>query len=87
LGTKVRRISTTHIRPVTPLLANIVGAKTAVQTRKALWGYLFALPWILGLIIFFGGPILASAYFSVTEYSCVGYRRASGANIGASGCL
>ena len=49
-------------------LARLVGAKTQYQTQKALWGYAFALPWILGLIIFWGGPILASFYFSFTEY-------------------
>ena len=69
MGTDARVITTTHIYPVQPLLAKIVGAKTAVQTRRALWGYLFALPWILGLVIFFGGPILASLYFSFANYS------------------
>jgi multiple sugar transport system permease protein len=65
----VRVITPTHVHTDQPWLAKIVGAKTAVQTRRALWGYLFALPWILGLIIFFGGPILASLYFSFSEYS------------------
>jgi multiple sugar transport system permease protein len=69
LGTDARALTPAHTNSAQPLLAKIVGAKTAVQTRKALWGYLFALPWILGLIIFFGGPILASAYFSLTEYA------------------
>lgn len=50
------------------LLARIVGARSNYQARKALWGYLFALPWVLGLIVFWGGPILASLYFSFTEY-------------------
>ena len=40
--------------------------------RKALWGYVFALPWILGIIIFWGGPILASLYYSFTEYDILG---------------
>ncbi|MCL6509291.1 MAG: hypothetical protein K6U78_01240 [Anaerolineae bacterium] len=52
-----------------PWLARLVGAQTAVQTHRALWGYLFVLPWVLGLIFFFGGPILASLYFGFTEYS------------------
>jgi multiple sugar transport system permease protein len=47
----------------------MVGAKSRVQAHKALWGYLFALPWLLGLLVFFGGPILASAYLSLTEYA------------------
>jgi len=47
-------------RPTTDggFLGKLVGAKTKFQTRKALWGYVFALPWVLGLIIFWGGPIL-----------------------------
>ena len=49
-------------------LATLVGANSQFQARKALWGYAFALPWIIGLIVFWGGPILASFYFSFTEY-------------------
>lgn len=50
------------------LLSRAVGARTKVQTHKALWGYVFALPWIVGLIVFWGGPILTSLYLSFTEY-------------------
>ncbi|MCC6628371.1 MAG: sugar ABC transporter permease [Chloroflexi bacterium] len=39
--------------------------------RKALWGYLFLLPWVLGLIIFWIGPIVASALLSFTEYDVI----------------
>ncbi len=53
-------------------LARLVGAKTSFQARKALWGYALALPWVLGLIVFWGGPILASFYFSFTEYGVTG---------------
>jgi len=53
-------------------LSRLVGAKTEFQTKRALWGYVYALPWILGLIIFWGGPILASFYFSFTEYAVIG---------------
>jgi multiple sugar transport system permease protein len=49
-------------------LSRLVGAKSSYQTYKALYGYLFALPWTIGLIVFWGGPILASFYFSFTEY-------------------
>jgi multiple sugar transport system permease protein len=54
------------------LLARIVGTKTKFQTQRALWGYLFALPWILGLIVFWGGPILFSFYYSFTNYEVIG---------------
>ena len=60
------------------LLARIVGAQTKLQTREAIEGYLFALPWILGLIIFFGGPILASMVLSFTEYDILSTPRFTG---------
>jgi len=56
-------------------LARLVGAKTPSQTRHALFGYLFALPWILGLIVFWGGPILASMYLGFTSYEVTGTPR------------
>lgn len=51
------------------LLARIVGVDTPLKARRALWGYLFLLPWLVGLMAFVAGPILASFYFSFTEYS------------------
>ncbi|MCB9150661.1 MAG: sugar ABC transporter permease [Caldilineaceae bacterium] len=50
------------------LVGKIVGAKSLLERREALWGYVFLLPWLIGLIIFWIGPILASAYFSLMEY-------------------
>ena len=58
-------------------LARLVGANSTYQARKALWGYVFALPWIIGLIVFWGGPILASFYFSFTEYGVTSAHRLS----------
>lgn len=57
------------------LLGTIVGAKTKFQIRRAIWGYIFALPWVLGLIIFWGGPILASIYYGFTHYEVPGSPR------------
>lgn len=57
------------------LLARLVGAQTKLQTREAIEGYLFALPWILGLLVFFGGPILASMALSFTEYDILSVPR------------
>jgi multiple sugar transport system permease protein len=56
-------------------LGKLVGAKTKFQIRRALWGYLFALPWILGLILFWAGPTLASFYFSFTNFEVIGAAR------------
>lgn len=39
------------------------------RTREAIWGYIFLLPWALGLLIFTVGPIIASLLLSFTEYS------------------
>ena len=60
------------------VLARLVGSKTDYQTRRALWGYLFALPWIIGLVVFWGGPILASLYFSFTKYGVTDSPRFTG---------
>jgi multiple sugar transport system permease protein len=48
--------------------ARLAGAQSTLQAKEAQWAYLFLLPWLLGLLIFWIGPILASAYFSVLEY-------------------
>jgi len=50
------------------LLARIVGAETGQGTRRALWGYLFITPWLLGLLFFHAGPLIGSFYLSYTEY-------------------
>lgn len=38
---------------------------------RNLEGWLFALPWVIGLLVFFLGPMLASVYFSLTRYNGV----------------
>ena len=50
------------------LFARLVGAKSPLQAQAAKWGYIFLIPWLLGLLIFWIGPIIASALFSVWEY-------------------
>jgi multiple sugar transport system permease protein len=37
--------------------------------RRALLGYAFISPWLIGLVAFTAGPILAVLYFSFSEYS------------------
>ena len=39
--------------------------------REALWAYAFITPWIIGFLIFTVGPMLASLFFSFTEYDIV----------------
>ena len=40
----------------------------SLARREALWGYLFISPWLLGLLAFTAGPILAAFYWSFTDY-------------------
>ena len=52
-------------------LAKIFRTRPAT-VREAVWGLFFVSPWILGLIIFTVGPILASLYWSFTEFDILG---------------
>ena len=49
-------------------LARIVGASSSLKLAEALWAYVFLLPWLIGLLLFAAGPILASFVFSFTKY-------------------
>lgn len=54
------------------LLGRLVGTKSKFQTQRALWGYVFALPWIIGLTVFWVGPIVTSFYYSFTNFEVIG---------------
>ncbi len=60
------------------LLGWIVGGDTRLASHKALMGYLFISPWIIGLLIFIAGPILYSLYLSFTDYDILSSPRFSG---------
>jgi multiple sugar transport system permease protein len=57
----------------TGVLALLHRCQSAVCTRlfdnERLTGYLFILPWLVGLVGFTAGPILASLYLSLTRYN------------------
>jgi ABC-type sugar transport system permease subunit len=38
------------------------------STREAIWGYVFIGPWLVGLILFTAGPIIASLIMSMTNF-------------------
>lgn len=42
-----------------------------LRGREALAGYLFLSPWLIGIVCFVAGPMLASAYLSFTKYDIV----------------
>lgn len=46
-------------------------SRLGLRGREAIAGYLFLLPWLLGLLCFTAGPMIASAYFSFTRYDIV----------------
>jgi multiple sugar transport system permease protein len=50
------------------LLGRIVGGKTKLQVTRALQAYMYLLPWLIGLTVFWVGPIIASFYFSFSNY-------------------
>lgn len=43
-----------------------------LETRRTLYGYLFVLPWLMGFMLFTLYPILATLYFSFTDYRVLG---------------
>jgi multiple sugar transport system permease protein len=61
-----------------PLLFRLVGARRKMEAHDALWGYLFLLPWLIGLVVFWLGPILLSFALSFTEYDVISPPRFNG---------
>ncbi|HLZ07091.1 MAG TPA: sugar ABC transporter permease [Chloroflexota bacterium] len=43
--------------------------RSPMRRREAIEGIIFLLPWLVGFILFSGGPIVASAYLSFTKYN------------------
>ena len=41
------------------------------SVREALWGWVFIGPWIVGLLVFTAGPMLASLVMSLTDFNLV----------------
>jgi multiple sugar transport system permease protein len=46
-----------------------------MSQREAAWAYFFISPWIIGFIAFTIGPMLASLYYSFTEYDIISQPR------------
>ena len=41
------------------------------SVREALWGYVFIGPWLIGLVLFTAGPMIASFAMSLTDFNLV----------------
>ncbi|MCS6847790.1 MAG: sugar ABC transporter permease [Anaerolineae bacterium] len=54
--------------------------RASKEARKNLVAYAFLAPWLLGLLIFSAGPILASAYLSFTRYDLLSAPEWTGLN-------
>jgi multiple sugar transport system permease protein len=54
-----------------PLIPKWWTQMSPMRRREARAGFLFVFPWVLGLLIFNAYPVLASFYFSLTNYSVV----------------
>jgi multiple sugar transport system permease protein len=53
-------------------MASFPGKRTlSLARREALWAYAFIAPWTIGFLIFTIGPMLASLFFSFTDYNIV----------------
>ena len=46
-------------------------SRLTLSRREAVWAYLLISPWLIGFIVFTAGPMVASAYFSLTEYNVI----------------
>jgi multiple sugar transport system permease protein len=65
----ISELSTVHrVKAKTPEEKRL-RAKEAGRDNKA--GYLFLLPWLIGLVLIIGGPMIASLYLSFTNYSLI----------------
>ena len=54
--------------PRRSFLSLLVDAHSPLETRQALLGYMFLSPWLLGLVIFVSGPMIACFVLSFAEY-------------------
>ena len=48
------------------------------EKKENLAGYLFLLPWFLGIVVFTAGPVIGSLYLSFTNYNLIGSPQWSG---------
>jgi multiple sugar transport system permease protein len=62
---------TTLPSPTTAPGRRIARRPGAMARRENLMGWLWASPWILGFLIFTLGPMLASVYYSFTEFAVI----------------
>jgi multiple sugar transport system permease protein len=65
----ISELSTIHRAKAKTPEEKRLAAKEAGRDNKA--GYLFLLPWLIGLVVIVAGPMFASLYLSFTNYSLI----------------
>jgi ABC-type sugar transport system permease subunit len=63
--------STQALPVTTPLRPGFFGWFRQPRVREAMWGYVFIGPWLLGLLLFTAGPMIASLLMSFTNFDLV----------------
>ena len=58
-------------RPPRSLAQAVNLARTPPSIREALWGFVFIGPWLIGLVLFTAGPMVASLVMSLTDFNLV----------------
>ncbi|HRU39263.1 MAG TPA: sugar ABC transporter permease [Candidatus Goldiibacteriota bacterium] len=53
------------------MMENVKKRKISASAQEAIWGYVFLLPWILGMILFVGGPIIASLILAFCDWDLI----------------
>src|SRR5690606_27353917 len=52
-----------------PVPAKQTRQKSSLMRTQRLWGWIFLSPWLIGFVVFTAAPILASLYFSFTDFN------------------
>ena len=65
----ISELSHIHVEKAKTAEERRLRRKEAGRDNKA--GYLFILPWLIGLVLIIGGPMIASLYLSFTNYSLI----------------
>src|SRR4051812_28583851 len=65
----ISELSHVHVEKAKSAEDRLARRRAAGRDNKA--GYLFLLPWLIGLVVITIGPLIASLYLSFTEYSLI----------------
>ena len=63
--------STQALPVTTPLRPGYSGWFRQPRVREAMWGFVFISPWLIGLLLFTAGPMIASLVMSFTNFDLV----------------